>query len=303
MSKRTIKFGGKSGVLPKIRPVFRRYPIRPKTPEEIAEESKIEQGYAEDIPLPKRRGMTFHRQPIEKPVVTIQERIKRNIEDRVPQNIDESKLTEDEIWTLKRDEIRRAHLKDAYLKEAQRLKKIEELKEKVAEKEKEKALQSSEASYEESQATKLTLPTIDSYLKGPIMRQRTEEELHIVQEQRLLNRKTRELEVKEAKANQLLELYHAAANFITTEEELEQAIKDAFEVNVSKFERTQMNIENKLSGYSYAYANSHVSEGLVLDQVMGEINGQPGLNTIKNTIDGEIERLRREAQLQVNQQS
>lgn len=299
MGKRTIKFGGKSGILPKVRPVFKRYPIRPKTAEELADESKVEQGFAEGVPLPTRKGFTFHRQTIEKPVVTVEERIKKNIDERKPQNIDESKLSQEEIWKLKRDEIRREHLREAYLNESKRLQRIEELKKIQAEKE--LTTKASQSIYEETEATKLTLPTIDSYLNGPIMRQRTEEEQEILTEQRILNRKTEELAVKERKTNQLLELYHAAANFITTEEELEQAIKDAFEVNVSKFESNQMIIENKLSGYSHAFSNINTNEGLVLDEVLGQINGQPGLETVKDTLDGEIERLKREAQLAINQ--
>ena len=299
MGKRTLKFGGKSGILPKVRPVFKRYPIRPKTDEELAEESKVEQGFAEGVPLPAKKGFTFHRQTIEKPVVTVEERIKKNIDERKPQNIDESKLSQEEIWKLKRDEIRREHLREAYLNESKRLQRIEELKKIQAEKE--LTTKASQSIYEETEATKLTLPTIDSYLNGPIMRQRTEEEQEILTEQRILNRKTEELAVKERKTNQLLELYHAAANFITTEEELEQAIKDAFEVNVSKFESNQMIIENKLSGYSHAFSNINTNEGLVLDEVLGQINGQPGLETVKDTLDGEIERLKREAQLAINQ--
>lgn len=299
MGKRTIKFGGKSGILPKVRPVFKRYPIRPKTTDELADESKVEQGFAEGVPLPTRKGFTFHRQTIEKPVVTVEERIKKNIDERKPQNIDESKLSQEEIWKLKRDEIRREHLREAYLNESKRLQRIEELKKIQAEKE--LATKASQSIYEETEATKLTLPTIDSYLNGPIMRQRTEEEQEIVTEQRILNRKTKELAVKERKTNQLLELYHAAANFITTEDELEQAIKDAFEVNVSKFESNQMIIENKLSGYSHAFSNINTNEGLVLDEVLGQVNGQPGLETVKDTLDGEIERLKREAQLAINQ--
>lgn len=62
-----------------------------------------------------------------------------------------------------------------------------------------------------------------------------------------------------------------------------------------------MIIENKLSGYSHAFSNINTNEGLVLDEVLGQVNGQPGLETVKDTLDGEIERLKREAQLAINQ--
>lgn len=301
MGKRNLKFGGKSGILPRVRPVFKRNPVRPPTAHEIAEEAKLEQGYAEGVPLPKKKGFTFHRHPVKPKVITVEERIKRNIEDRKPSNVDESQLTQDQIWQLKRDEIRRAHLKDAYLTEAKRLQRIEELK--AAQREAEEMTKKTDQEYEESLATTLTLPTIESYLKGPLMRDRTEEEKALVQEQRLLNRKTRELELREKSATDLLELYHAAAKFITTEEELEQAIHEAFEVDVSKFESNQMVIVNKLAGYQQAFANIDASEALVTNQAYGELNGQPGLPLVKDTVDGVIEKLKREAQLAVNERA
>lgn len=298
MGKRNLKFGGKSGILPKVRPVFKRNPVRPPTAFELAEEAKIEQGYAEGVPLPQKTGITFHRKPVRPEVITVEERIKRNIEAREPANVDESKLTQDEIWQLKRDEIRRLHLKEAYLTEARRLERIEELK--AAQREAAEVTQKTDQQYEESQATKLTMPTIESYLKGPLMRERTAEEKALVHEQRLLNRKTRELETSENNATNLLELYHAAAKFITTEEELELAIHDAFEVDVSKFETNQMVIANKLAGYQQAFANIDSSEALVTNQAYGELNGQPGLPLVKDTVDGVMEKLKREARLAVN---
>lgn len=298
MTKRTLKFGGKSGILPPVRPVFKHYPIRPKNEFEKAEDAKVEQGFADGIPLPKRRGIKFERFPVEKPVVTVEQRIKRNIDDQVPKNIDQSKLTEDEIWKLKRDEIRRNHLREAYLVEAARLKKLDDVKAQKYEKEK---LQQQITQYEDSEATKLTLPTIDSYLAGPIMRKRTKEEEFIMKEQRTLNRKTLELQNQEDKANKLLDLYHAASNFITTEEELEQAITEAFEVNFSKFDTSQSAIESRLVNLSSGFTNIDNNENLITDRALGEINGKPGLQIVKDTLDGELERLRREAHLKANQ--
>ncbi|ODV78909.1 uncharacterized protein CANTADRAFT_51542 [Suhomyces tanzawaensis NRRL Y-17324] len=298
MGKGVLKYGGKSGILPKVRPVFKRFPIAPKNPDQIAKESKVSQGYAEGVPLPIKKGFTFHREPVEKKVVTVEERIKRNIEDRRP-NVDESSLSQEQLWQLKRDEIRRDYLKQAYLTEAERLKKLEEYKAKAAERE--QAFADSHV-YEESAASKLTLPTIDSYLQGPIMRQRTEEEQLLVEEQRTLNRKTTELQIKEEKANKLLDLYHAASNFITTEEELEAAINEAFEVNFSKFDGSQSIVESRLVSSGTGYANIDFNERIIADEVLGEISGKPGLQVIKDTLSGEGEKLKREAQVAVNQE-
>lgn len=295
MGKRTLKYGGKSGILPEVRPMFKRNPITPQPPA-----SQVGFGYAEGVPLPKRRGFTFERQVQEKPVITVEQRIKDVIDSRAPtEPVDESNLSTDEIWALKRDEIRREHLRAAYLREAERLQRIEELKAKQEEKHQRQLAKQNV--HEESEATRLTLPTIDSYLSGPIMRPRTEEQEALKMEQRLLNRMARELTYKEQKAIDLLELYHQAANFITTEEELERAIEEAFDVNVSKFESHQMVIENKVGGYSHAFSSIQANEAMITDEVLGEMDGQPGLQTVKSTLDSEIERLKRQAKMVINQ--
>lgn len=298
MGKGTIRFGGKSGLLPKVRPVFKHHPVKPKTHAELAQEKNLEQGYADNVPLPEKKGFTFYRKPKDLPVISVEERIKKYIDDKAPANIDESQLSQDEIWQLKRNEIRREHLREAYVKEFKRLEKIDELKELVAHRENEKA---SEVAHEESEAYKLTLPTISSFVNGRMMQDRTPEQQALVDEQRILNRKTKQLEVAEKKATELLELYHSASTFITTEEELEQAIKDAFEVNVSKFERNMMNIDNKLSGYSFAYAQTNTTESLIFDEVFGEIKGQPGLEVVKDTLDGTTQLLKQQAQVNLNE--
>lgn len=297
LGKRTLKYGGKSGILPEVRPIFKRNPIKPKSEHQKHEEAQIEQGYAEGIPTPKKRGFVFHRKPVERPVITVEERIKKFIEDRAP-DVDKSKLSQEELWELQRDEVRRQHLKDAFLAEAKRLERLEQLEAKKQEQEQKHKDQ--QEHFEESVATKLTLPTIDSYLKGPIMRHRTPEEQAIVNEKRTLNRKATELAVMESKATDLLNLYHAASTFITTEEELEVAIKDAFEVKVGKFESSERLIEDKLFGFHNSYNNAKTGEKLIQDAAFGEIDGQPGLDAVKETLSGEAESMRRDAQARLN---
>lgn len=297
LGKRTLKYGGKSGVLPEVRPVFRKNPIRPKNEQEIEEASQIEQGYAEGIPLPQRKGFKFSRVPAEKPVLTVKERIAR-IDERPLANKPESEMTKDELWAVQREKLRREFLKEAYTTESQRIAKLEALEAKKREAE---AEEKKKNQHKESEVAQHTLPTIDSYLSGPIMRKRTPAEQAIVDEKRLLNRKTAELEAMNAKATQLLELYHAAANYITTEEELEQAINDAFEVKVGRFESSERLIEDKLFGYANSFANTKTNEQYIKDAAYGEIKGQPGLNTVKDALSGEAELIRREAQRKLNQ--
>lgn len=299
LSKRALKHGGKSGVLPKVRPIFKGNPIIPPAEWEVAEEAKAEQGYAEGIPVPQRKGFKIERNIQPRPVVSVEERLQKIMEYNAPPK-DTSSLSPEERWEVQKTKIRMEHLKDAYMTEAERVKKISELKaKKVAAEEKAKA----ELVYEESEATRLTLPTIDSYLEGSIMRQRTPEEQAILEQQRLLNRKTMELQTKEAKANELLELYHAAENFITTEQELDAAIIDAFENKIGHFESSERLAEDKLFGYFNSFSDSRTNERLVRDEIFGEINGNPGLAAVKDTLSGEAARYSREAESKLNNRS
>ncbi|KAM9912519.1 hypothetical protein OXX69_002476 [Metschnikowia pulcherrima] len=297
LSKRTLKYGGKSGVLPEVRPIFRHNPIRPKTAEEIEADSHIEQGYAEGIPLPKRKGFKFSRVPAEKPVLTVKERIAK-IDERPLSTKPESEMTKKELWAVQRDTLRRQYLKEAYVAESKRIEKMEALEAKRRETE---AQEKQNKQHKESEVAQHTLPTIDSYLSGPIMRQRTPQEQALVEQKRTLNRKMAELEAMDAKATQLLELYHSAANYITTEQELEHAIREAFEVQVGRFESSERLIEDKLFGYANSFANTKSNEHYIKDAALGEIKGQPGLDVVKDALSGEAERIRREAQRKLNQ--
>ncbi|CAH6719743.1 37S ribosomal protein Pet123p, mitochondrial [[Candida] jaroonii] len=295
--KRTIKFGGKSGILPRLRPIFKT-PIRPKNDHELAEDANIEQGYAENVPLPKKRGFKFQRTLTPKPVISVEERIRKTIDETTPK-VDVSKLSEEEKWKHQVGEIRRQHLREAYLKEHERLKKIDELENIKHEKEKEKQ-QLNKQHLEESEASKLTIPTMEDYLKGPIVRQRTFEEQTIIDAKRVLNRKMTELELKEEKANELLELYHASSKFIINEEQLQKAIIEAFQSDINKFENAQLSVKDKMRGLKDPSKELERSENMFLDSIVGELNGKPGLDIVKDTIDGQIEKLRREAELAIN---
>lgn len=298
MGKRTLKYGGKSGILPRVRPIFRHNPIRPSTQEELAKESEVEQGYAENVPLPVKKGFKFQRKMPPKPVITVEERIRKTIDERTPKQLDTSKMTEEQIWKHKMAEIRREHLREAYLKEYKRLQKIDELEHEKLQQSKLEAEANNEE-YEESEATKLTLPTIESYLQGPIVRPRTDVEQAVLEHKRILNRKTRELQAQEERATQLLQLYHQANNFITNEEQLEKAITEAFELKLHKFDLAHLAVRDKLNGSSDSNVTSSRNEELILDAAHGEINRKPGLNMVQDTIDGQLEKLKREAELAV----
>lgn len=83
-----------------------------------------------------------------------------------------------------------------------------------------------------------------------------------------------------------MELYHAAGKFITTEKQLEEAIHQAFEVDVGVFEGHQTTIEAKLANKLLGYMAAEANESLIADTILGEINGKPGLKQVKQVLDG-----------------
>lgn len=291
LGKRTLKYGGKSGILPEVRPIFRHHPIKPKSEQEKAEEARIEQGFAEGVPLPRKKGFKFQRRPAEVPVVTVEERLAKIAERMTPLK-PESEMTNEERWEAQKNEVRRQHLHDAYVAEAQRLEHLEAMEARKKEAESKKAKQPTHTESEESMHT---LPTIDLYLSGPIMRPRTAEEQAIVEERRLLNRKTRELEAMEAKANKILELYHAAGSFITTEKELEEQINVAFGSKIGLFETKQMRVMSAVMGAQIPHDVAEVNESLLRDAAYGELKGHSGLEQVKDVLSGAAEVERREA--------
>lgn len=297
MGKGALKYGGKSGILPRLRPIFKT-PIIEPSEHQKAKEAEIEQGYAKDVPLPQKKGFKFHRKAEPKPIISVEERIRNTIENRRPV-VDINELSDEEKWTYQVGEIRRNHLKDLYLKEYERLQKLNELENKRIEKEK-AAINKKNQIALETDATKLTLPTIESYLHEPLMRHRTSEEQAILEEKRLLNRKVNELEYQERKATDLLDLYHAAGNYITTIEQLDKAIVDAFEIKLNKFDLAYQQVREKLSGFRDSVMVASENDNMILDAARGEINGKPGLDIVRDTIDGQIDKLRHEAELSMH---
>ncbi|ODV95786.1 hypothetical protein PACTADRAFT_32995 [Pachysolen tannophilus NRRL Y-2460] len=287
MGKGVAKFGGKSGILPLPRQIFKQ-PIKP-----LKIEHNPNIGYAPDVKHP--RGST--REPIYPKVVPVEERIVKTIAAPKRNFTEEEfgKLPIAQQWKLKNSALRRDYLKDSYWKEAKRLE-LKEAREEEAKKKLEEEIKKAQQ-YEESTASKLTLPSVEQYLKGPIMRQRTEAETKELQAKRKLNLLNHELRLKEKKAADLLELYNASTQFIITEEQLADAVSKAFDTNSSyssAFSTTQT--FKSLSSTS----NSRVSVGNDIDTaianaLLGRVNGGPDLNDVKDTLHGETYKLVEEA--------
>lgn len=297
MGKGVLKYGGKSGILPKTKAIFHR-PIRPLNEIELQKEKAQESGYAEGVPTPKINGKHLPRQQPPRKYITVEDRIKHI--KYPPMSLREmNDLPAEERDAYKRAYYRAEFLKEAYLEEEKRLKRIDELKESVHEKEMAKQRQFEEERKADSSVI-ASLPTMQKILEQGLIRKRTPEEQELLKEQRKLNRRSKELHEKEMKAQKLLELYHSAAKFITTEEQLEEAIYRAFEVDAGKFESAQTSIETKLLSRSAGYMVGEVNELKITDAVLGQIDGKPGLEQVKDVLSGTREQTKRQAQLNLS---
>lgn len=280
-SRRALKLGVKSGVLP--RPRFMIKKNRVKSIQELKEDSKIEQGYADGIPTPIIRGKSYSREPKSHTaaVDAIIEQSKLE-----PQSVESSKmikLQQEPWWSGLNEEEKRKHLNEVLHS---------------------KPLNHSNEEVEDRRIKKNSLdsllPTLAAYLDGPLMRPRTAEEQARKDEQRAMNLRKSELEKTEKKYSNLLALYHAAGDFITTEEELEAAIGDAFEVNVVNFESNERMVRDKLSGNGSAYVDVKDNDRFIKDTAYGEIRGNPGLETVRDILSGESENHKKAARAELS---
>lgn len=298
MGKNVLKYGGKSGILPVPRPIFKG-PIREPTAYEKSHQASIVQGYAEGVPVPIINGKPLPRHPKPPTVLTVEQRIKLNIERMEPKpTTSHDDLNEYELWRKNRAAIRREFLREAYIKEGERLAKIDKWSEEKRNREQQAKAQAEQET--KTEHIELSIPTIEKLLESKgLTRGRTSEEKAIVQEKRVMNRRIHELELLENKAEQVLDLYHAAADFITTQEELDDAIYKAFEVNVANFDADSSNIQNRLFGHgTEGQLMMEHSTGVILDTALGEVRGRPGLSQVRELLSGEREQLKRKAQVE-----
>lgn len=201
-------------MLPEVRQIFKQ-PIKP-----VVRHANPNVGYAEGVEHPKG---TSREQPLPE-VRTVGDLIKDTMKN--PKSVPQlSTLNEQQKEKVTKAALRRKYYADSLHREEKRLEYVEK---RTIEREEEEKRIKENITYEESESARLTLPTINKLLEGPLMRERTEEEKQILQAKRQANRLQNELRGKENRATDLLELYYAADNFITTEADLKAAIEDAF---------------------------------------------------------------------------
>ncbi|RCK58141.1 hypothetical protein Cantr_06974 [Candida viswanathii] len=300
MGKNVLKYGGKSGLLPKVQPIFKD-PIRPLNEHELEEYKKATKntGYAKGIPSPVFKGKPFPRHQKPKRVVTVAKKIAR---------IEFPKMTLQEMNELppdERDAQRRAYyraqfLKEAYLEEEKRLKAADKLAEERREKELKQSQRAQEEKALEHDRGVQGLPTLQKLLDEGMMKFRSPQQKKELKMRRNVNRLKTEAKQKDVQLEKLLQLYHAAANFITTEQQLEEAIHRAFDVDVGDFEFKQSTVESKLSGSGLGYLAAETNENYIADQVLGRIRGKPGLKEVKDVLSNEREKQKREAKMSLS---
>lgn len=261
MVKGPAKFGGKSGVLPVVREIFKK-PIKP-----VVRVHDPNVGYAEGIPEP--RGTSREQKLPE--VLSVKELIKKTVPAPKGEPKKLSTLQDAQRQRLAKANLRRQYYISSLKKEQIRL---DETAKKAIQKEEYLKRKEEENKVVESPAAKLTLPTISSYLKGPLMRPRTDQEKAVLLAKRRANRLNIELKIKTSRASNLLKLYYSAENFIINETDLEKAVEEAFlpgNEHIPILSPDQM-------GRQY---NETIGDAL-----FGTIHNKPGLVEVEEQVNG-----------------
>ncbi|KAG0680059.1 hypothetical protein C6P40_000125 [Pichia californica] len=273
MGKGAIKFGGKSGLLPKPKEIFKQ-PYKHQVYKKPADS-----GYAEGILHPKK----ITRDYIIPKVFTPEQLLKKSAHEPT------KKYTQDEIskmpvsqqFKIKNSEMRRKYLKESYETEIKRLEKVEKFEEKL--KIEEEKVSAESAQHKQSKAEFYTSPTIESYLKGPLVRPRTEEEKETLRIKKESNRLQTILDVDVQKASNLFELYNASANYAITEEKLEKMVDSAFD---NKADLSWQNIASSTPNKINAIKNNVTFDAALVDVVLDNVNKGPGYEAVEDYLNG-----------------
>ena len=284
MVKRIAKYGFKSGILPKPRQIVESF----KTPAELEHAAKENVGFVDPELVPK--GVKAH--------LPLKARVPANVtiaNSAKPQSDNTQKKRAD--WRDLNASIRRKYLSDSLLTQEAEEWRIMKSREKRVEAEHVALLQQAKQA-KRTEATTLTLPTIESFLstKNQLVTPRTREETKLLKAKRTANRKALELQALETKANELLEVYQSSGEYIVNEEQLEAAINKAFSPKTaqSKF----YNIGSSLSSFGELSRQFDLSPGNkqtsttdaqsnLTKSLFGiTSNNNPGLGEVEDAISG-----------------
>lgn len=277
MGKGNLRFGGKLGVLPRLRQVFKQ----PYKQLQIAVPTENEL-YADERFVPRRAHV-----PRPKVVVPLEAKLKA----QAPEG---SKMKRPE-WEARNAELRKDAYRKAVVFEHARLEAQEEQQQKRAAAQ--EASRQKRVNYKESEVVGLTVPTVQQSLDGPIMRRRTPEEQAELAEKRRANRLHQELEVERERARRVLELYNALAEFAIDEPLLEKMVAVAFDINHSQADRAVRQIEQRLASGTAPGVSELDIVGLLTGLYMDRVTPQD----VEDTLSGHMDQLKRDARVQLDQ--
>lgn len=292
MGKGAMKFGGKSGLLPKPKQIFKQ-PYKHQVYNKPADS-----GYAEGILHPKN----ITRDYLIPKVITPEQLLNKSAHEPSKKYSEEeiAKMPVNQQFKLKNAEMRRKYLKESYENEVQRLQRVEKFQAELKIQQDKVAEES--AKHTQSKAEFFTSPTLESYLNGSLVRPRTEEENEALKIKRESNRLQTNLNVDIQRSNSLFELYNASINFAITEEKLEKMVDNAFD---SKADEVWNNIASSTPNKINAVKNHVTFDNALVDIVLDNVNKGPGYEAVEDYLDGftdDIKQLADQIKMEKNQQ-
>ncbi|CCH43720.1 37S ribosomal protein, mitochondrial [Wickerhamomyces ciferrii] len=276
MVKGPAKYGGKSGTLPVVRQIFKK-PIKPV--ERIPDKNS---GYAPNVKEPRNSS----REQKLPEFMTIKDRINKTVQLPKNQPTNINARTPEQKLKQEKAQLRRQYFIHSMNTEENRLKqeKLDEEKRIAFEK-----AQEEKYMVKPSPLAELTLPTLSSYLDGPLMRQRTKEETRLLKTKRNANRLNLEFETKLNRSSDLLQLYYSAENFITKESDLLKAVEEAFAPG-----------NEVIPASNPEYIGNHYAED-VGDALFGTIDNHPGLGHVEGQLNGDNKKFKQEVAARANE--
>lgn len=266
-------FHSRSGTLPLPRQIFKQ-PYKHQVyvkPQDT--------GYAKGIIHPK--GTT--RDLIHPRTFTPKERLRKSaaIPRKKYTEAELAKMPEEQAYKIKNSELRRKFLKESYESEQKRLEMMEQKHKKLAEER--KKVEEEAQRHEKSRSELFTLPTVESYLNGPLIRQRTDEEKEELHLKREANRLSETMAVKERRASRLMELYNSSSHFAITEEKLQLLVDEAFSDRKLKEVSKLLSLR---SDRMETVPTSAQFDNSLRDIILGNVNKGPSYEVVEDTLSG-----------------
>jgi hypothetical protein len=292
MPKGIMRATGKSGLLPKPKAIFKQ-PYKHEV-----YQKPVDTGYAEDILHPKNITRDYIIPKVSTPEELLLKSAKEPAKKYSPEEI--SKLPVAQQFKIKNAEMRRQYLKESYEKEVKRLERVDYYAEQA--RLEEAKIAEEKAKHTQSQAELYTAPTIESYLEGPLVRPRTEEEKEALKLKREANRLQTKLNIDTERASKLFELYNAASKYAITEDKLQQMVDSAF---ISNADDEWSRIARSVPAMMSTTKNAEAFDNAIFKIASDNVNGGPGFEQVSDFLSGysdDIQELAAQIQKERNEQ-